>query len=960
MQRKLLKNTSLVLWLIFFCYATFAALLFQKLLLTLVPSLHASGGLLPNDAAYFDSVAWELAEKIRLYGWENWKLFPSTASSGNVAIVSALYAVFGHDPSLVIPINAAMHALGGLLIFLLARELADNSSVGNSAGFFAATLFIIYPTSLSWYGQNLKDVYAIAGTLLVLLTWVKAVRGPSGIRDWLLLIIGKFIGILLIASVRPYGLRVLLVATFGMWLAVILTAALRHQTRHFLKLTLFFLAAIITLAGGIKAFSDGGIIAGSEGGPPHLGETYKNWQSNGEWQWRNATWLPDSIENYIEIASRTRAGLIEYGLSERAKSMIDEDIAPQSIGEVVVYLPRALQVATLAPFPLFWLENFSITRLISAGEMLIYYLCIPGIFLLLLYNRKPTVFTTIYFACFFLLVLGFTTANMGTLYRLRYAYLFVLLMLGVLGWFTWLDKTERLKRLFDFLNTSQMPIVDELQKTLQIPIRKKVIGEGFLVMGLTFLYFLGFFLRDIMMARTFGLGEALDSFFIALLIPMFIVSVLCIPLGAAFTPYYLELKERFSPQVLRARISSISFWVTACLFFTCLFVYLSGPLLLSLLPFSYQILDKGHLVLLLNSALLLLLFSGVVILGNSILNANGRAVLAGSIQLIVPIFAILALILFGERHGLIVVMFGMIAGLLLNLIIVQFYLKRVDTNLLPSPGLISKPEFSPLMNQYLPLAISAFFVSAAAPMATILAMSLPESAVSAFNLGNKMVLFVTGLMSAAITAVILPYFSSMVAKNYLITARRELSFFLLFATFISIPISTGLYVWAEPIVRLMFEGNAFDRNATELVARVMQYSVVQIPFFVCNMLLLKFAIAIKLVRAISVVALTGLVINLCFSIGLMPHMGVAGIALGASISMVASTNFLVMVLVRYRHISLFDAVIMILNWLLFVTLLICVHFQSIPSAYVALIAYGVLLACYFSSFTYNKNYQLGG
>ena len=65
-----------------------------------------------------------------------------------------------------------------------------------------------------------------------------------------------------------------------------------------------------------------------------------------------------------------------------------------------------------------------------------------------------------------------------------------------------------------------------------------------MVMVLTFLCFLGFFIRDLMMARTFGLGTQLDSFFIALLIPMFIVTVLYIPVGAVFVPNYLDAKER--------------------------------------------------------------------------------------------------------------------------------------------------------------------------------------------------------------------------------------------------------------------------------------------------------------------------------------------------------------------------------------------------------------------------------
>jgi murein biosynthesis integral membrane protein MurJ len=590
------------------------------------------------------------------------------------------------------------------------------------------------------------------------------------------------------------------------------------------------------------------------------------------------------------------------------------------------------------------------SRLVAVGEMLIYYLCVPGIFILLFYNRKPAVLLAIYFSSMCLLVYGFTQANLGTLYRYRYAYLLVMLMLGVLGWVTWLDKTGRLKPLLRLLQPPAALPPPEIATMLDRRLgRKQVMGSGFTVMGLTLLCFIGFFLRDIMMAQTFGLGPALDNFFIALLIPMFIVTVLCMPLGAAFVPVYLGVKERLKPQVARALVSSLSSWSMIILMAICLILYLIGPSLLPLLYLRGLPPDMRQLIPLLNLALPLLLFSGVVILGNSVLNANGRAVLTSTAQLIVPIAAILALLLFGSSYGVKAVMFGMVVGQLLNLLIVQYYVRHYDASLWPGFNLHNQAELYPLFLQYLPLAVSALFVAVAVPVSTLLAISLPEGGVSAFNLGNKVVLFVTGLVGTAISTVMLPYFAALVAKNQLMSARRELSFFLLFATFVSVPISASLYIWSEPIIRLLFEHGTFDSTSTILVTRVMQYAVVQLPFFVSSSLLLKFATATKHVFAICAVAIIGLLVNIGASIVLIPHMGVAGIALGASISTLLSTVLLVLVMVRYWHISSFDALIMLLNWLMFVTLLVGLHFHSVPCVFVTIMAYATLLMVYFVS-----------
>jgi hypothetical protein len=244
---------AFIIWVVFFCYAICAALIVQKVLLPLIPSLHAGGGLVSGDAIYFDSVAVKLAEQIRQYGWGSWQLFPATGASGNVAILGALYAVFGHDPTLIIPVNAAIHALGGVLIFLLARELSGKESIGTYAGVIAGSLFIIFPSALNWYGQVHKDGYAIAGSLLILLTWVKAFRESPDMRGWLMLFLAHLAGVVLVGIVRPYNLKLLLVVTLFMWLMVVGWAALHSQLRQEMKRLLFLSAAAITLLGGLMA-----------------------------------------------------------------------------------------------------------------------------------------------------------------------------------------------------------------------------------------------------------------------------------------------------------------------------------------------------------------------------------------------------------------------------------------------------------------------------------------------------------------------------------------------------------------------------------------------------------------------------------------------------------------------------------------------------------------------------------
>lgn len=940
---------ALILWVAFFCFSVCAALIFQKLLVPLVTAYSAGGVLLANDSLYFNSIAISLANNINLHGWESWQLYPAPGASANVAILGGLYVLFGYDPAVMIPINALMHASGGLLVYLISIEISTNKRLGVYAGVVAASLFVTFPTALNWYGQIHKDGFAITGTLLILLTWLKAFRCDFGEVNFGVNLGLYSIGVFLIAIVRPYNLKLLFVATFLTLLIVFLISLVRFKLVKKIKLIVFYIIATVILVAGIKVTY---LLAESSNAV--MGDTYANWDEKRTWVWQDSIWLPDEIEAYVELASKTRAGLISHGLEAKAKSTIDKDIKPQNIFEVVLHLPRALQVGLFAPFPNTWFDDLTMPRLVAVGEMTVYYLCSIGIVLLLLFDRKPAVYVAVYFATFFLTFFGFTLANVGTLYRLRYSYEFILILLGVLGWLIYLNKIgllrllrNRLRMPAEVLGAEKINFQNETTK------RKEVIVTGSIVMVLTLVCFIAFFIRDIMMARVFGLSEAMDSFFIALLIPMFFVTVFSLPLGAAFMPTYIYSRENYSNVNLRSMVSNISFLSTALLFFMCLILYLFGSSLLNLIHINDVSLNDSKLLPLMNVALLILLFSGVVILGNTVLSANGRAVVSSIAQLIVPIVAIITLSLFGATYGVMAVMLGMVVGQLLNLSIIQYYLRSCGISLMPKFQSIFGTEVSSICSNYFPLASSAFFIAFAAPVSTFLAMTLPSGSVTAFNLGSKVVLFITGLVSTTVTAVMLPYFSTLIAKKHIMSARRELSFFLLLATFISIPISSMLFSWAEQIVSLLFTGGSFDSSAVSQVVTVMQYSVIQLPFFICNAILLKFCTATNHVKSILLIAFLGLVLNIGVSIFLMGYMGVGGVALGSSISVAFSTIFLVLILIRFWHISRFDALMMLLNWMLFLTFLMSLHFKSLTSVYAIFLAYATLVFAYLKSLKFN-------
>jgi putative peptidoglycan lipid II flippase len=335
--------------------------------------------------------------------------------------------------------------------------------------------------------------------------------------------------------------------------------------------------------------------------------------------------------------------------------------------------------------------------------------------------------------------------------------------------------------------------------------------------------------------------------------------------------------------------------------------------------------------------LAIFVFSGLVTLANGLLNALGHYVVPAAAQAVVPIVAIVALLLFGASHGAIVAAVAMFAGQLVNLALVFRALAVRGVSLLPAQAAAVKTGL--FVSQYLPLVAAAAFMQLTVPVSTAMASVLPEGSVAALGLGSKAVLFATGLIGAAIASVVLPYFSRYMAQNRLLDARRELSFLLLAGTVITIPVTLALHLLSESFVRLAFEGGAFGSAEVGIVSRVMANGILQLPFYVVSVLLLKFAIATRHSGRVMLAAGIGLVANILLNLVLMERLGAPGIALSMTLAAALAAGLMLLLFCRLGDVAWVDMVFISTNWVLFLALTVCLHYASYAGAVAAGIAF---------------------
>ena len=430
-----------VLWLLVFMFAATVAVFVQFVILGLLfPEWSNGAGLLLNtDSIYYHRFAAELAGKISEEGWGDWNISPKGQFS--VGFYGAVYALTFAKPWVAIPLNAAAHAVCAILIMRIMLLLVDDWRIAA----VAALPYAVFPSSALLYSQLLKDGYFNVGVLLFCYGWTLLATNDTISRQWRSPAIAIFwilAGFIITGIIRPYALTLfswistVIVVVLLCWFAV--RFARRSASPRATIVKLAMLAVCLVLTFQIKHFAVELEIVDLKRVEV---ATRDNSSKNRIGLWQSSTWLPDVIDRRLAtVAGVRRIFLIIPG---HTRSIIDQDSEFYEASDIVAYIPRALQIAFLAPFPYQWLEPGSsrattIMRRVSMFEMAAVYGALLFVPVALWQSRRrPEIWVAVLICGSMLLVLGLSWPIVGALYRVRYAYLMVFVALGVVGAANW-------------------------------------------------------------------------------------------------------------------------------------------------------------------------------------------------------------------------------------------------------------------------------------------------------------------------------------------------------------------------------------------------------------------------------------------------------------------------------------------------------------------------------------------
>ena len=173
-----------------------------------------------------------------------------------------------------------------------------------------------------------------------------------------------------------------------------------------------------------------------------------------------------------------------------------------------------------------------------------------------------------------------------------------------------------------------------------------------------------------------------------------------------------------------------------------------------------------------------------------------------------------------------------------------------------------------------------------------IAFSHGDHIVASFNYATRLMELPQGIFGVSLATFMLPMLSGLAAeKKYgaFQAGLRQGMQYLIFANWIA---TTLTLVLAEPIVRLLFEGERFDSSATQRAALALQCLIPGLVSFSLVNILARAFFALGEVTLTMRISLLSLTCNLVFAFFLIPTFKQAGMGLSNALSSLINLGFL--------------------------------------------------------------------
>jgi putative peptidoglycan lipid II flippase len=415
------------------------------------------------------------------------------------------------------------------------------------------------------------------------------------------------------------------------------------------------------------------------------------------------------------------------------------------------------------------------------------------------------------------------------------------------------------------------------------------------------------FIRDVVIARLFGVYVYAQAFVVAFKIPNLLRDLVGEgAANAAFVPVFSEYTLQHSKE---------EFWELANTVLNLMLVILTSVTLLGIIlsPLIVRVMAPGFMAapekLAATVTLNRIIFPYILLIGLAayamgVLNSLKHFALPAFAPCLLNISIIACALIFGE--GITGLACGVLAGgiLQLSIQIPALYKKGFRPKLFrrfkhPGAKIMGKLMLPRVMSSSI-YQLNNFMDSIFGSLGWIVG----EGGVAVLYFSYRLIQFPLGIFSNAISQAILPALSAQALEDSHERLRRTLAFGLRAIFFVMLPTSVGFMVLSNPIISTLFGGRKFDVYCVQLTSGALFFYSIGLFAYGATKILQSAFFALKDTFTPARIAFVALITNVILNSLLMFPLKISGIALATSISGI--NTFLILFVILKKRLGDFD------------------------------------------------------
>jgi len=424
---------------------------------------------------------------------------------------------------------------------------------------------------------------------------------------------------------------------------------------------------------------------------------------------------------------------------------------------------------------------------------------------------------------------------------------------------------------------------------------QKILRSTALVMALTLAAKATGLVREIIVAAQFGTSEQMDAFLVAATIASLIFVWLRSPIRVALVPFLMEERGTRGERSAWEKGSVIINTMTVLLVILAAIGWLLSPYLVWLVAPGFTEETKVLSADLTGLMMLTIVFLGVAKLLSAVFHSYQRfgwPGMMGAVDNLVIIPFIIVLTPIVGIYGLVIsIVLGTLAQALIQTSILwknrSYYKPKVD---------FKDPTLHRMAWMGFPLLIGTGSTKLASVIDRIFASMLRPGSLSALSYGHRLTYVSLELFVESFTTVLFPFFSKMAGSEDYKDFGKKLFKSLRTLFWIGFPVSIGILVVHEPLVRLVFQRGAFSEESVTLTSQAVLFYAIGLWAYSLSHVLSFAFYSLKDTKTPVVLGFVRLGIKILLSFALVGPMAHAGLALAESLSYIVKVALLLLFL----------------------------------------------------------------